>query len=435
MRQRAGSCVAKSAFRGYDSTRLPKIIVVSLELENIVAPLKKILSIVLFVTFLAGCTTATPTPTTPPPPTNTAAPATETPLPPTPTATEAPEPTATSTHPAVVYGPDSYPVGVNPLTGMEVDDPEILNRRPVLVKVQNIPRYDRPQFGLSLADIVYEYYTEEGATRFSAIYYGQDAELVAPIRSARFFDIQLVQMYDSVFVFGSAYSLLRTRLFNADFADRLIIEGSSWLPAVQRYDPNRRNYLSVDTAALQSVLEKNLIDNQRQDLSGMVFSSDVPQGGEAVEQFFVRYSSAIYNRWDFDSDTGKYLRFEDTENDSTGGQNEVYEQLTDALNDEPIEADTVVMVLVQHEIRDPSAGTEVVDMQLLGRGDAYIARDGRIYKVQWQRQQPGDVLSLVDADGEPFPFKPGQTWFEILSRSTRVQDSPDSWRFTFVSDW
>lgn len=399
------------------------------------APLNKVISTVLLLAFLAGCTTATPIPTTPPPPTNTVAPATETPPPPTPTVTQRPQSTATTTQSASVYGPDSFPLGVNPLTGLEVDDPSILDRRPVLVKVQNIPRYDRPQFGLSFADIVYEYYTEEGATRFSAIYYGQDAELVAPIRSARFFDIQLVQMYDAVFVFGSAYSLLRTRLFNADFADRLIIEGSQWLPAVQRYDPNRRNYLSVNTAELQSVLARNLVDNERQDLSGMYFSSEVPQGGEDVEQFFVRYSSAIYNRWDYDSDSGKYLRFSDTENDTAGGQNEVYEQLTDALNDEPIAADNVVIVLVQHEIRDPNAGTEVVDMHLLGQGDAYIARDGKMYKVQWQRLQPGDVLSLVGEDGEPFPFKPGQTWFEIMSSNTRVQESDESWRFTFVADW
>ncbi|HZW04151.1 MAG TPA: DUF3048 domain-containing protein, partial [Anaerolineaceae bacterium] len=350
-----------------------------------------------------------------------------------PTATA--EPTASPTAPAIVYGPDSFPVGVNPLTGLEVDDPTILDRRPVMVKVQNIPRYDRPQFGLSLADIVYEYYTEEGATRFAAIYYGQDAEVVAPIRSARFIDMQLVQMYDSVFVFGSAYSVLRNRLFSADFANRLIIEGNNWLPAVQRYDPNKRNYLSVNTAALQSVLTKNGVDNQRQDLAGMYFSSDVPQGGEEVEQFVVRYSSAIYNRWDYDPATGRYLRFEDTENDTTGGKNEVFAQLTDALNDEPVTADTVVMVVVQHEIRDPSAGTEVVDMQLLGRGEAYVARDGKIYTAQWQRQQPGDVLSLVDANGDPFPFKPGQTWFEIMSASTTVDDSTDTWRFVFGRDW
>ena len=34
---------------------------------------------------------------------------------------------------------------------------QILNRRPILIKVENLPRKDRPQYGLSLADIVYEY--------------------------------------------------------------------------------------------------------------------------------------------------------------------------------------------------------------------------------------------------------------------------------------
>jgi hypothetical protein len=67
----------------------------------------------------------------------------------------------------------------------------MLNRRPIVIKVENIPRQDRPQWGLTLADIVFEYYTEQGGTRFAAVYYGQEAEKVGPIRSARFFDFNV----------------------------------------------------------------------------------------------------------------------------------------------------------------------------------------------------------------------------------------------------
>jgi len=41
-------------------------------------------------------------------------------------------------------GPDSYPSGVNPLTGLPVDHPENLNRRPLLVKIDNYPPGVRP---------------------------------------------------------------------------------------------------------------------------------------------------------------------------------------------------------------------------------------------------------------------------------------------------
>ena len=123
---------------------------------------------------------------------------------PTPTITPLalPSATATETQPYVYltptpgypedgFGPFNFPTDINPLTGLSTD-PAILDRRPLLIKVSNLPRDVRPQSGLSRADIVYEYYTEEGTTRFIAIYYGQDAEQVGSIRSARFFDEHII---------------------------------------------------------------------------------------------------------------------------------------------------------------------------------------------------------------------------------------------------
>ena len=93
---------------------------------------------------------------------------------------------------------------INPLTGMVVPDPNSLNRRPVAIKVTNYPRYVRPQAGLSKADLVFEYYMEQGISRFIAVFYGEEAEKVGPVRSGRLFDEHIFRMYDSFFSFGYA---------------------------------------------------------------------------------------------------------------------------------------------------------------------------------------------------------------------------------------
>ena len=95
------------------------------------------------------------------------------------------EPTLTPTVSIPVYGPDDYPTGVNPLTGMVVDDPDLLDRCPMLVKVSNYPRSGRPHAGLSMADLVFDYYIGEGMNRFVGLYYGRDAIKVGPIRSGQ----------------------------------------------------------------------------------------------------------------------------------------------------------------------------------------------------------------------------------------------------------
>jgi len=50
------------------------------------------------------------------------------------------------------YGPEleDFPTGYNPLTGLPVQDPSMLNLPAVLVSISNMPVTARPQAGLSL---------------------------------------------------------------------------------------------------------------------------------------------------------------------------------------------------------------------------------------------------------------------------------------------
>jgi hypothetical protein len=206
----------------------------------------RLVILVLLVTMLVACS---PNPIPEPTQVVTTAPeikGTPTSIPITPT-TVRPTPAATSTPTQIPSGEETV---INPLTGLPVSDPVVLERRPLVIKVENLPRGNRPQYGLSFADLVYEYYTEHGSTRFAAVYYGQDAEQVGPIRSARFFDAHVVRMYKAVFAFGSAYKGLLDRLQSSEFADRLVIEANKNCPPLCRLDPNGRNIMVTNTMQL-----------------------------------------------------------------------------------------------------------------------------------------------------------------------------------------
>ncbi len=344
-------------------------------------------------------------------------------LPATETPTSAPLPSATPTNPIVGYGPSGFPANVDPLTGLIVANPALLERRPLAIKVENLPREHRPQFGLSLADIVFEYYTEAGSTRFIALFYGKDASIVGPIRSARFFDLNVVRGYKAVFAFGYAYVAELQRLYSSEFANRLVVEGGD--SPLTRYDPNGADLLVVNTADLSAYITKQGVENGRQDLDGMTFKTDVPSGGQAVNQVYFRYSSAIYNRWDYDPATGTYLRYSDTVDDLTGGQGEQYAQLTDRLTKQPIAFDNVVVLYVTYQLY----ATNIYDVLFSGSGKGYAFRDGQAYPVNWLRNDT-DVVSLTNPDGSPFAFKPGTTWFEVVGLKTTLNQTDQFWRFT-----
>jgi hypothetical protein len=332
--------------------------------------------------------------------------------------------TPTPGYPEEGFGPYGLPVDINPLTGLSTD-PKLLDRRPMIIKVSNLPRNVRPQFGLSRADIVYEYYTEEGTTRFAAIYYSQEAEKVGSIRSARFFDEHLVRMYSGLFVFGSADERTLDRLFKSGFSKRLILEWEAGCPALCRPDPVT-NFLIADTIAVREYVQEQRISDRGQNLEGMRFQMQRPAGGSPVNQVVTWFSAVIYNRWSYDPVSTSYYRLSDVVN-AIDGQAEEYEQLTDALTGEEITAENVVILLMQHDFF--SVDPEVLEMQFNGSGPAYAFRDGRAYELEWVRPAKNEVVYLTTKEGEPFPFKPGVTWFEVMGDSSEILKTGRKWRF------
>ena len=79
----------------------------------------------------------------------------------------------------------------------------------------------------------------------------------------------------------------------------------------------------------------------------MYFYKIPPEGGSPVTRLYLRYSYAAYLSWKFDPITGRYLRYQDTQED-TLGRGEVYAPLTDQLNGEQIGAENVVVLVMDH---------------------------------------------------------------------------------------
>ncbi|MGD2157174.1 MAG: DUF3048 domain-containing protein [Anaerolineales bacterium] len=350
------------------------------------------------------------------------------------TPTDTPEPSPTidlsSVYSEGGYGPVDFPENINPLTGLPVFDPTILDRRPLAIKISNYPRGIRPQWGLSFADIVYEYYHEGGLTRFFALFYGLDLTEVGPIRSARFTDVDLVRMYKAVFAFGSGDYRVRNRLYTDEYLNRLASINDRPCPPSTEYplcrtDPNGWNHLLTDTQILSQHFTDKGLDNTRQNLDGMYFHLDIPEDGDAGTNITTYYSFGDYHRWEYDSTTGGYVRYQDT----VTGDQETFDVMNDRINDQPITTENVVILLAEHSyfLREP----EIFEIRLTGFGQAYLFRDGLAYEVNWVRINEGDIISVAYDDGTRFPLKPGNTWFEIVGQTTQITQSDSDWRFDF----
>lgn len=363
----------------------------------------------------------TPIPDLPPTPTPTLIPT----IPPYPT----PTPVSLGIPLPANYGPSYYPQDVNPLTGLVVSEFGLLERRPMAIKITNYPRRVRPQSGLNLADLVFEYYIERGLTRFISVFYGNEVPRIGPVRSGRFFDEHIVRMYNAIFVFASADRRVLDTWLESDLVNRLVIERPGNCPPMCRDKSNPDyNNLYTSTAMLGPYVVGRGSDNIRPDLKGMRFQTIIPWGGVLGVDIFTRYSNLDYNVWRYNAGSGKYERYQETREDS--GQGESYAPLNDELTDQPVSADNVVVLFVPHEDYIDTETTEIIKIKLIGSGNAFVFRNGRAYEAVWSRTAEDAPLSIARPTGGTFPLKPGRTFFQVIGVSSQWTQTTSVWRFT-----
>lgn len=349
---------------------------------------------------------------------------------PTQTITTTPTVLITPTVPVALQasGPTNFPANIDPLTGLQAANPAILNRRPVSVKVQLFPRMQRPVYGVSLADLVFEYYSSGGMSRLNVIFYGQDATKVRPVRSARLFDIHLIRMFKSLFVFGGADDRILSKLNSAEFSGQLINGNSLRCPAVCREDPNGANYMIVNTAEVSKLTLPSGVTNTRQNLDGLLFNPQAPTGGTPVSKITTHFTLSSYNFWEYKD--GIYLRSQDTSDEQ-----EIFAPMVDGLNNQQIAASNVVVLFVP--TANIAKNSEIIDIKLDPRtsGVAYAFRDGQGYKLKWNRAGENTIFNLTSEDGKtPYALKPGNTWFEVIGQSSGWKDEGQgAWRFTYTT--
>ena len=347
-----------------------------------------------------------------------------------------PEPTTTrivlGPLPANGYGPSRFPQNINPLTGQPVDNLSLLERRPLVIKITNFPRSVRPQWGLTVADNVYEYYLEDGMTRFIGVFYGKDAERVGPVRSGRPFDEHIIRMYKGIFAFAYADDRLIDFWEGSDINPFIIYETPKNCPPMCRIgSKDSYNNLFTNTHELTLYGSTMNITQGRQNLNGLRFEeqTQVINGGGLASRLETHFSLTSYNYWEYDPVTLRYYRWQETER---GDLSQLYEPLFDSLNAQQVHADNLVVLLAPMAYFFKSNSTEVFDFQLIGRGKAYALRQGKIFEIYWQRPNKDSLISLVFKNGAYYPLKPGNIWFEVLGDQSTHRLLDKSWLFNFV---
>jgi hypothetical protein len=336
--------------------------------------------------------------------------------------------------PLLVTPAEEGSASTNPLTGLPFPIPALAQRRPIAIKIANSPDYIRPQSGLSLADVAYEYYIEWGDTRFVAVFYSNDAEQVGPVRSGRFFDEHILRMYHAFLVYKYSDPREKQYFYSSDFAPFLTVPGFTSCPPffVGKYARDNYNNVFFDTTRFATCLaQRTDVDNVRQNIRSSFFSDEPPPSPLAGLRVYTDYSVYSYNYWEYDAATHKYFRYQEA-NDLDKHKPRAYSPLNDALTGLPVTADNVVVIFAPHTFANQfEEEDQVYRIDPIDSGRAYVFRDGLAYPAQWYRIDIDQPLLITDEAGVPIYLHPGRTFYQVIGESSgQTQDGAD-WHFTF----
>lgn len=277
----------------------------------------------------------------------------------------------------------------------------------LLAIVENSPQA-RPQSGLEKADLVYEALAEGGITRFMALYYTQKADRIGPIRSARYYFVELAKAYNAPFAHagGNADALALIPELRLPDMDEIYNAGAYFQRTTDRVPPHNL-YTSTDLLlkgarakgfTLQKPVLPPVAAAQAGDAAG---TPAAPAPGAAAEHILISFFRGVdfSNLVTYDYDNGRYLR----RINGTPHTMESGAQIAPA--------NVAVIVAPTRDVKKEEWQLEI---KVVGEGPALYFSGGQATEGKWRKTSPQAHLELLGLDGKPVQFRPGQTWIEII---------------------
>ncbi len=317
------------------------------------------------------------------------------------TTTTAPTTTSTTEATTTTEAPTTtVSGGTSQINGLNVEDPALLDRRLLAVKIDNHPNA-RPHSGIEKADAVVELMVE-GVTRFISMWQQSDVEYLGPMRSGRPTDQTILAAFNEPsFAISGAQSWVQEMI--ASVGIHLIGEVE---PATFRSSERRAPHnLYANTILLREYADEAGYPDEPIPGPMWEFGPMREDAEPAAKVSFDFLSNPV--EWTWDEAEGKWLR-------SIAGDESNW-----VSEDGGEEGQIGVPVMVALYVEQYSVG-DLPASRTTGQGLAYIFADGKVVQGTWQRDDIYKWFTLADNDGEAILVPPGQVWISLVPNSTGI---------------
>lgn len=294
---------------------------------------------------------------------------------------------AVAATPACATHENGRATATSPFTGLPAKNNPVL-----AVKIDN-HKDARPQTSLEDADIVGVEKVEGGLGRLFAIYSSHYPDSLGPVRSAREYNVEQMQMFQRP---ALAYSGAREGV--VDLIEKSPLYGVSHDDHPDAYERGGDNEAPHNLYGHPDKLLAKAPEASRASDIGFRFGAE-PSGGTPTGEQTVDYGSskatftwsAKEKRWlaSFDGEPAK-----GTSGKRLGGKT----------------------VIIQKTDMPPDSSGETPYIETVGSGAATVLRDGKAFTTKWQRTSATGDTAYTLSNGKRMPFDRGQVWLVYQQR-------------------
>ena len=373
--------------------------------------LKIFLSAILVVLMLAlcGCQNAETPETAAPTEAPTAAPTEAPTAAPTAAPTEAPTEELPTEDLSGTEPPVEPVVYTNPLTGETMDTEGIT--RITAVSINNV-RAALPHVGVAEADLFFEMYINDYATRGLALYHDiRDVEVVGSVRSWRYNFTDIALAYDTLAAHaGGSGEVLSDAYSNK--IDHVNIDGRE--PSFRDKDRRSKGYATEHTLMLKgpefySYMAKKGIEVVQESAKtyGLNFvENGAPEAGDVANKIDITFrldGNTKLSTMTYDETLGGYIYTQ-------------YGQSAEKVKEADREVFENVFVILT---KVSNKGVYHV-ANLNGSGDGYFACGGKIIPIKWHNENEGEPFTFTLEDGLPLYQGVGNSYIAICPTKSTV---------------
>jgi hypothetical protein len=276
--------------------------------------------------------------------------------------------------------------------------------RPLSIMIEN-SEGARPQTGLDKANIVYEVLAEGGITRFLAIYYDQEAEVVGPVRSARPYFMSKSLEHQAIYV----------HIGGSEEADNFIKEERiddinefvDFQPFWRTQDRKPPHNLYTSTIKLREEANKlGYVEMIKKQDYQFETDSNEKLTGRQNNSIVIPYNNDYTVSYKYQPESMKYLRFINNE------------PHIDAQTKKQLAVDNIIIQFAKTKIIDEE-GRLAIDF--IGKGKGLLFFKGSSEEITWEKQDLESRTVFLDKEGNRIALTPGNVWIQIVPSDLGVQ--------------